>query len=279
MVLSKRELVFNVIRKHPWSTGAELGRYSGMTKNNAVLEAVKLVELGRATRRPNGNGYVYGCLNDGQVVGASTHTCRLHSMRPERAAAPASARTVHEAWPLVDEPVEAEFRVVAETVKPAPARQLHTGMTQQMPAGVRGYKRPQAPARGSSVVVFDPAGAHLRQQAARIAELEQAEAEREESARRAARPPIEPVQATARMALSALLAWGSIARPQDDPPRARRRPLESHTDDWFTPREEPEPVPALTSMDAPADEAEPHVPFWRRRRQVERAPVKKSVWF
>jgi hypothetical protein len=141
----------------------------------------------------------------------------------------------------------------------------------------RGYKRPQAAALGSALVTYDPSGTLLRQQSARIVELENEKSEREDEAARRVPPPIDMVQATARMALDAMMAWGSIVRPAD-PPESRHRPPVPRRDDWAAPYGEPAPVHAPASVAAPAAEAMASVPFWRRRR-IERPPVQKSRWY
>jgi hypothetical protein len=314
MVLSKRELVLGIIRKHPWATGAELGRYSGMSKNNAVLEAVKLVELGRATRRLNGSGYVYAEVADANRSSYATalRAADLH-------------RSIERPVPQVDhnEPIDVPFRTVSD-MKPPPragfarppsasepsnfalARPFYAGAVQHRTPAMPGYRRPQEPARGTALVVFDPSGEHFRQQAARLAELERAEIEREESARRVVQPPIDMVRATARMALDAMMAWGSLARtpvlpaetrlasyPQEPTPSlrtARQSPQRSRAGAWpddYEDDPEPAPAPAPTAVPvprlpppaaAPVPDTEPRMHFLRKKREPPLPARREQYW-
>jgi hypothetical protein len=156
-----------------------------------------------------------------------------------------------------NEPLEAQFKVVTEAPNPAPTRQTFGGgMVQQRSPAVHGYRPPKLPARGTALVTFDPMGAHLRAQAARIEELEQAEAEREDAARRAA--TFDKGRAAREIGFAGLGLLRSIltAAPA---PGSRLAPARS---------------PAVTAELMP--DAEPVVPFWMRRKAEPEPQMKKS---
>jgi hypothetical protein len=259
--------IINSIRNHPGIGSTALAEAMGRDRRQINKAALRLVELGHCSVRRTDAGDFFSIHREqiqrqselSPAVKTKAHVAAdLHIERPT---------------PRVDrnEPLEAKFKVIEETSKPSFAG----AMIHRSPA-VRGYKPPRAPALGTALIVHDPMGAHFRQQAARLAELESAELEREESARRAASPQtVDMVQASARMALDALMAWGSLA----DPPESRQRQPRSHKDEWSTPCKEPEPAPALASVAAPMADAEAAVPFWRRRARIEQPPAKRSVWF
>jgi hypothetical protein len=333
--------IFNSIRNQPGIGSTTLAETMGRDRNQIRKAALRLVELGHCSVRRTDAGDFFS----GRGVGSAPR--RAVEMKAHVAADLHIERPV----PQVDqnEPIDVPFRTVSEPSNFAPARQPFAGtVIHRMPSEPHARfaapnKSPTSPRNASTgIVLYDPMGEHFRQQSARLAELENAEIEREESALRAAplasrpwefppslraeipsnwqaRPPLDMVAGAARVAFDALKVLGSLSRPLDPPrlpaasppfasrgdstsnsasPESRPSAPRSHREDWFTSDTEPAPrlrasgQSALVERSAlsgdgasgspvavPVAVAVAATPFWRRRRQIEQPPVKKSRWY